>query len=148
MVSSVKQPLYSKMKLVPLDFSYTVPSSAPLNFHAVDISSSNFTLIWEPLAPSERNGIITGYNITVTSLSSPHEDPKLFFTSTESLTVDLLSPHTEYICIIAASTAIGTGPYSTELNARTGQNGMFLFLIFTRIPSKEFSSCSTWGFSE
>ena len=128
----------------------TVPSGAPLNFSAVDISSSNFTLTWELPAPSERNGIITGYNITVTSLSSPLEDPELFFTATESLVIESLNPHTEYVCIIAATTAIGIGPYSTELNVRTEPDGMLLILILTWICicEKNFLFCSTWGFSK
>ena len=112
------------MKPVPLVFSYVVPSGAPLNFSAVDIFSSNFTLTWELPAPSERDGIITGYNITVTSLSSPLEAPKLFFTTALSVVIHPLNPHTEYICIIAATTAIGIGPYSMELNVTTEEDGM------------------------
>ena len=114
------------MKPVLLVFSYVVPSGAPLNFSAVDISSRNFTLVWELPAPSERNGIITGYNITVTSLSSPLEDPKLFFTTALSVVIHPLNPHTEYICIIAANTAIGMGPFSLEINVWTEQDGIFL----------------------
>ena len=108
---------------MPFTFLYIVPSGAPLNFHAVNIFFNNITLIWDLPVPSERNGIIIGYTISVTSLSSPLEEPRLFFTAVEFLIVDFLNPHTEYVCMIAANTAIGTGPFSTELNVWTEQDG-------------------------
>ena len=104
--------------------SITVPSGAPLNFSAVEIFSRSFNLVWELPAPSERNGIITGYNVSVTSLNSLFENPQLFFTTSLSVTVDRLDPHTDYVCIFAANTVIGTGPFSLELNVRTAQDGM------------------------
>ena len=102
----------------------TVPSGAPLNFSAVEISPRSFNLLWELPAASERNGIITSYNISVTSLNSLFENPQPFFTTSLSITVDTLDPHTNYICIIAANTIIGTGPFSLELNVRTAQDGV------------------------
>ena len=101
-----------------------VPSGAPLNFSATEITSMSFDLVWELPAPSERNGIITGYNISITSLNSPLGDPQHFFTTSLSITVDSLDPHTDYICIIAANTAIGIGAFSFEMNVRTDQDGM------------------------
>ena len=118
---------------MPFTFSYIVPSGAPLNFHAVNMSSNNFTLIWDLPVPSERNGIIIGYTISVTSLSSPLEEPRLFSTAAEFLIVDFLNPHTEYVCMIAADTAIGTGPFSTELNVWTEQDGMPVNLKYALI---------------
>ena len=81
-----------------------------------------FTLTWNPPAPSERNGIITGYNISITSLDSFFEDPREFFTTSEFLTVDSLDPHTDYVCIIAANTFVGIGPFSLEITIRTAQD--------------------------
>ena len=84
----------------------TVPSGPPLNISAVEVFSRSFTLTWDLPAPSERNGIITGYNITVTSLDSLFEDPQVFFTTSQSLTIDSLDPHTDYVCVIAAITLL------------------------------------------
>ena len=102
-----------------------MPSGAPLSFSPAEVSSRNFTLIWELPAPSERNGIITGYNISVTSLSSPFEDSREFFTTSLTYFVDSLDPYTNYICIIAANTVVGKGPFSVELNIRTDPEGMY-----------------------
>lgn len=85
--------------------------------------------MWDLPAPSERNGIITGYNISITSLSSPFEDPQQFFTTSPSITIDALDPHTYYICIIAASTGIGMGPFSLEMNVQTEQDGKYIIYL-------------------
>jgi hypothetical protein len=99
-----------------------VPSGPPLNISAVEVFSRSFTLTWDLPAPSERNGIITGYNITVTSLDSLFEDPQVFFTTSQSLTIDSLDPHTDYVCVIAAITFLGSGPFSLEITVRTAQD--------------------------
>ena len=102
----------------------TVPSGPPLNFTTSEVLSRSFILIWELPAPPERNGIITGYNISITSLNSLFEAPQLFFTTSLSINVDSLDPHTDYICTIAANTDIGIGPYSLEIIVMTEQDGM------------------------
>ena len=89
----------------------------------MEVFSRSFTLTWDLPVPSERNGIITGYNITVTSLDSLFEDPQVFFTTSQSLTIDSLDPHTDYVCVIAANTFVGGGPFSLELTVRTAQDG-------------------------
>jgi receptor-type tyrosine-protein phosphatase Q len=99
-----------------------VPSGPPLNFFASEVFSRSFTLTWDLPDPSQRNGLITGYNISITSLDSLFEDPQEFFTESRYLTVDSLNPHTDYICIIAANTYVGIGPFSLEITVRTEQD--------------------------
>lgn len=53
------------------------------------------------------------------------EEPRNFFTTSLSLIVESLAPYTDYVCIIAANTYVGIGPYSLELTVRTEQSGMF-----------------------
>ena len=89
----------------------------------MNVSSESFTLGWDLPAHSERNGIITGYNISIISLDSPFEDPQEFFTVELTLTVNELESHSDYICIIAANTYVGVGPYSLEIGVTTAQDG-------------------------
>ena len=111
--------------------STSVPSGPPTNVSAALVLSTNFTLTWHPPAAGERNGIITGYNISITSLSSPFEDALKYFTTSLTITVDSLDPHTAYICTVAANTVIGMGPYSIDLFVRTQQDGRYctMFIV-------------------
>ena len=128
-------------------YIYLVPSGAPLNVSATGVVSMNFTLTWNPPAPSERNGIITGYNISITSLDSFFEDPREFFTTSEFLIVDSLDPHSHYVCIIAANTFVGIGPFSLEVTIRTAQYGdcvMHGYCIYFDITVLSYLFPSTW----
>ena len=100
----------------------TVPSGSPVNFTAEAVSLHNFNLTWAPPVPEDRNGVITGYNISISLLSSPFGDPLQFDTTAHTVRVESLSPHTDYVCVIAANTLIGTGPLSFELHVRTLQD--------------------------
>ena len=94
----------------------------------MDVFSRSFTLTWDLPAASERNGIITGYNISVNSLDTLFEDPQDFFTMSQFLTFDSLDPHTDYICVIAANTFVGTGPFSLEITIRTEEDGTYCII--------------------
>ena len=114
--------------IIPIYPPHTVPSGPPTNSTSMEVSSRSFILAWDLPAPSERNGIITGYNISITSLDSLFEEPQQFFTTELSLTVDQLEPHTDYVCIIAANTYIGIGPFSLEITVTTAQDGKKSFI--------------------
>jgi len=96
-----------------------------VNLSAALVLSRRLILTWDSPAAEERNGIITGYNISIASLSSPFEDALHFFTMSPTITVDSLSPYTEYICIVAASTIVGLGPYTVEFHVQTQQDGKY-----------------------
>ena len=73
---------------------------------------------------AQQNGIIIFYTINVTVADSG-EMFQLTSTTT-SLTVSTLQPFTTYFCIIAASTSVGMGPFSTVVTFQTPEDGMLL----------------------
>lgn len=76
-----------------------------------------------------RNGNITGYTIGVNSLDTNMEEPQLLSTSLLVITIDGLDPHTHYVCIIAANTAIGMGPFSPGITIQTETDGSYIYNI-------------------
>ena len=73
---------------------------------------------------AQQNGIIILYTINVTVADSG-EMFQLTSTTT-SLTVSTLQPFTTYFCIIAASTPVGMGPFSTVVTLQTPEDGTLL----------------------
>ena len=56
----------------------------------------------------------------------------MLHSTTTSLTITTLNPHTTYICVIAAVTSAGVGPFSTQLTLQTPQarkNIAYPFLV-------------------
>lgn len=68
-----------------------------------------------------RNGIITGYIINVTTLDTG--EISQYVTLGRNLTLDSLAPFSTYAFIIAARTSIGAGPFSTDLTIQTLEDG-------------------------
>ena len=73
---------------------------------------------------AQQNGIIILYTINVTVADSG-EMFQLTSTTT-SLTVSTLQPFTTYFCIIAASTSVGMGPFSTVVTLQTPEDGTYI----------------------
>ena len=98
-----------------------MPSGSPQNFEATGTSSRMSTLSWNPPISEDRNGVITGYVINVTN--TRRNETLLYLSNTTVLTLSTLSPYTTYYCIVAASTSVGTGPFTTVLTLLTPQDG-------------------------
>ena len=77
--------------------------------------------MWDFPPPDAQNGVITGYIINITVL----ETGGIFqlFSDTTSLGLNFLRPFTTYICVIAAQTAVGVGPYSITYQVTTLEDG-------------------------
>ena len=98
-----------------------VPSGSPLNFGASVVASRSATITWNPPQADLQNGIIIRYLINVTVVETGQ-----FFqltSSTTSLTISTLVPFRNYICIIAAVTSVGVGPFSARFTLTTPQDG-------------------------
>ena len=104
------------------NLSLTVPSGPPLMFNAMAQSSESIILVWEPPSPEDQNGLIVGYTINITDLETG-ERYQCLSTST-NITIGSLTPFTTYICIIAARTNIGIGPFSTVVTVQTLEDGV------------------------
>ena len=97
------------------------PSSPPLDFTATPTTSRSVYLTWSPPLPEDQNGDITGYIINVTVVETGERFQ--LFSETNSLTLHSLRPYTTYICVIAAVTSAGVGPFSTTFVVRTPEDG-------------------------
>ena len=102
----------------------TVPTSYPQNFVAVASSSRSATITWDPPPMAQQNGIIILYTINVTVADSG--EMFQLTSATTSLTVSTLQPFTTYFCIIAASTSVGMGPFSTVVTLQTPEDGTYI----------------------
>lgn len=100
-----------------------VPSGAPQSFTAVSTGVTTISVAWQLPLPEDRNGIIIGYTVTLSSVSSA-ETRRLTTTDT-NLTVTSLSPYTTYECIVAAFTSVGEGPPSSIILVQTEETSRF-----------------------
>ena len=106
-------------------YLFTAPSSSPGNFVAMPTDPRSVVLTWDPPPPEDRNGPIVGYviNVTVTATGEMFQ----LTSSTNTLSVTSLDPFTRYVCIIAARTSVGLGPFSTTIMVMTPEDGKSLF---------------------
>ena len=91
-------------------------------FNGTAQSSDSIILVWEPPSPEDQNGLIVGYTINVTDLETGERYQHL--STSTNITIGSLTPFTTYICIIAARTNIGIGPFSTVVTVQTLEDGM------------------------
>ena len=99
-----------------------MPSGYPQSFEATATSSKTSTLSWDPPNFEDRNGIIIGYVINITSAHA--NETTEYASNTTTLALTTLSPYTTYYCIVAARTSVGTGPFTPVLTLLTPPDGM------------------------
>ena len=99
-----------------------VPSGSPLNFGGSATTSRSAIISWNPPRADLQNGIIISYiiNVTVRETGATFQ----LTSNTTSLTITTLSPYRNYICIIAALTSVGTGPFSGRFTLTTPEDSM------------------------
>ena len=98
-----------------------VPSGYPQKFSASASSTRSANISWNPPQADEQNGIIINYLINVTVVGSGQTFQ--LSSTTTFLTVSTLLPYRTYLCIIAAVTSVGVGPYSIPFILNTPQDG-------------------------
>ena len=96
----------------------TVPTGAPQMLTVAETDVTNISLTWQPPLLEDRNGIIQGYIVRVLSISGA-PDTREITTTYMNITITSLTPYTVYECVVSAYTAVGTGPSSNILLART-----------------------------
>ena len=103
------------------NLSPIAPSGYPQSFSVMPTTTRSALLQWDPPNAADRNGIVTEYTINVSAVETG-EEFQLISTNT-LLTVTNLRPYTTYQCIIAASTSVGIGPFSTVVTVITPEDG-------------------------
>lgn len=95
------------------EFVNTAPSGSPQNFD-ITAEGNSLVLSWEPPPSGQRNGVIISYTLSCNPLG------ELILNSILGINLYELNPNTLYSCRIAASTAVGIGPYTDMMSATTG----------------------------
>lgn len=95
------------------------PSAPPENFNAVPGSPTSASITWDQPPADDVNGVIIQYIINVTVVGSGQTF--LLNSTTTTLNITILQPYTTYICVIAAVTSAGVGPFSSQVTLMTPQ---------------------------
>ena len=74
------------------------------------------TFSWSPPAPTERNGIITGYFLSCVSVVGGGNSISMQYTAAGTFTLGGFTPFTSYNCSIAARNSRGSGPTTYLIN--------------------------------
>ena len=84
-------------------------------------SSTMISVTWKEIAPIDKNGIITTYEI----LYEDNMTSERINTTNLSLIIVELKKFTHYDISVRAYTAVGPGPYSVPITNRTEEDGKF-----------------------
>ena len=100
---------------------FSVPSGAPQNISGNAVTPEQIILNWGTVSAEDANGLIIGYQVIVTTLSTG--EVLTFFETSRNITISSLIPFTTYLCAVAATTSIGSGPISEEIAIQTLEVG-------------------------
>lgn len=103
-------------------YSITVPSGYPRSLSGNATSPSGVYISWSPPIDSEQNGNIIRYVINVTHADTL--DTVQYFTTETFIYITGLDPYTTYVCVVAAETSVGIGPFSNLYFIQTLEDGI------------------------
>ena len=93
---------------------FAVPNSSPQDLTSNASSPTTLHLSWRTPPLDYQNGVIRGYNITITNADIASDSVRVILTDQTSINVYSLHPHYNYTCSVAAYT-VGVGPYTNHL---------------------------------
>ena len=93
------------------------------------MDSMTLQLSWVPPPLSSQNGIITEYVVNVSVMDTGEQFQRRVVGPASSLTLPSLHPDYTYTYIVAASTAVGTGPFSISSSIRMPEDGKSIFIF-------------------
>ena len=108
-----------------LNIFFIVPSGFPQDVSVNNTTSYSISLTWTPPPPNQQNGVITRYFVNVTHIGSL--ETIQYYSTVTSITITGLDPYTKYVCVIAAETTIGVGPFSHLFFVQTKEAGNFFY---------------------
>ena len=100
---------------------FVAPSGPPQNIVAQASSARSLYFALDPPAATEQNGIIISYTINITGVETGER--LQLASQSQSVNVTGLTPYATYLCAVAASTAVGPGPFSTQITIQTPESG-------------------------
>ena len=103
-------------------FLSTAPGTHPSNFTGMSLNSTHIYLTWEPLPPSQVNGIIREYRLNVTEDVTGTVFQYTTTPNDRQITVGPLHPYYIYHCSVVALT-VQLGPYTSVFTIQTEEDG-------------------------
>ena len=114
-------------------YNIIAPTAAPLQVRVSSFDAVSISLVWEPPPFSDRNGEIVQYHIRITEQESHSQFP--YSTQQQQYTLSNLHPYYTYLISIAAET-VEIGPFSSDLQQRTGESGKNVKLCVIELCGK------------
>ena len=106
---------------IAIVFFLVVPSGFPRDLTGTSTSAFAIYLSWNPPPLNEQSGTIVQYVINITHAGTL---VTMQYNSTSTnINITNLEPYTTYICVVAAGTAVGTGPFSHLFFIQTQESG-------------------------
>ena len=99
----------------------TVPSGLPEKVSGSSTSPYSAFLSWNPPPLDQQNGDIIQYIVNVTHTDTLNT--MQYITTVAYITITGLDPYTTYVCVVAAETAVGVGPFSHLYFIQTDETG-------------------------
>ena len=85
--------------------------------------------MWTPPPPSQHNGAIIRYVINVTHADTL--ETIQYYSTVTSIIITGLDAYTTYVCVVAAETTIGVGPFTHLFFVQTEEAGKCFSLSLT-----------------
>ena len=101
---------------------FIVPSGFPQDISVNNTTPYSISLMWTPPPINQQNGAIIRYVANVTHIDTL--ETIQYYSTVTSITITGLDPYTTYVCIVAAETTIGVGPFShSSFTVQTKETG-------------------------
>jgi len=107
-----------------------VPSLAPVNLRAHNMSSTRLLVAWEPLPEDQVNGILLGYKVTYSKYGEIDARKQNVSAMLNLTILSGLEKFTVYHVNVSAFTRVGNGP-EANVTASTDQDGKKKPRVFT-----------------
>lgn len=105
-----------------------VPSGPPTGIKENIINSTTVQILWSPPVEDKQNGRITFYSVALSGNESNRLIQYNIISNSTLMDLPPLRPFSEYNVTIAASTAVGIGPFTFPYIFHTPQDGMYVQL--------------------
>ena len=102
-------------------YNSTVPSSSPLNVMVTSVNPASLGVSWQQPAVIDHNGLIN-YVIWYTRVGSS-DMMSINVDSGTTHTISGLVAYVNYSVAVAAANVNGTGPFSTSVVRKSGEDG-------------------------
>ena len=109
-------------------YLFTVPAAPPDNVTVTAETSTSIRVTWQQVPAIDQNGIITQYEVMYEPLETfdgqiSMRSINITNASVFEVLLEGLEEYVEYNITVRAYTAVGEGPFSTELIVRTLEDG-------------------------